>query len=528
MPASMARLLFTAAFALLFAALLNVALAGPSAAQAHAVALPAAPQLTPTAVPTQWFSGTARLTTTAAAVALGDELTVTAQLVTSGTCGFALYDVTLRQANSLFTHVAPPSNVIGPPGVNPAVWRLAAIRSGVTTFTVDFYGETNCDGVWNWTTVRGASQPVTVTGMALHLPFVNRSVGVTDLGTLGGASSMAYAINNRNQIAGSSFDAGGRLRATLWQNGLITDLGTLGGDNSYALAINDRGQIVGISATAGGRGHAFFWDGGVMTDVGTLGGAQSTAVDINNQGQVIGNSGTATSEERGYLWTNGVMTDLGTLGGDVTTVNDINDRGQIVGYSQVADGQYHAFLWENGVMTDLNLSPQPHYSEATAINERGQVAGTYTVASDAKAGFVWENGSVTELSQRRWPSYNITDLNEPGQILGYTGIGGGFASRAFLWSAGTMLDLNAPGSEGFCPAVINDDGVIALYRTGDSGAGPQGPVVWIKGRFVPLSTLGGEQPTCAYAINNGGYMAGLSGVSTTASHAVLWETVGGQ
>jgi probable HAF family extracellular repeat protein len=46
---------------------------------------------------------------------------------------------------------------------------------------------------------------------------------------------------------------------------VVTDLGTMpGGSSSSATAINDRDQVVGSSEVAGGNNHAFFWTAGAM------------------------------------------------------------------------------------------------------------------------------------------------------------------------------------------------------------------------------------------------------------------------
>src|SRR4051812_30493888 len=72
----------------------------------------------------------------------------------------------------------------------------------------------------------------------------------------------------------------------------IVDLGTLGGGSSSALALNDQGQVVGSSQRADSTTHAFVWQDGTMRDLGTLGGKNSHAYGISNQGVVVGSSET--------------------------------------------------------------------------------------------------------------------------------------------------------------------------------------------------------------------------------------------
>ena len=94
------------------------------------------------------------------------------------------------------------------------------------------------------------------------------------------------------------------------------DLGTLGGASSAAVAVNDRGVVVGTSETASGAEHAFAWSrSGGMRDLGTLGGRTSRAVAVNQRGTVTGVALRADGEERAFVWTPGHgMRDLGTLG----------------------------------------------------------------------------------------------------------------------------------------------------------------------------------------------------------------------
>ena len=55
----------------------------------------------------------------------------------------------------------------------------------------------------------------------------------------------------------------------------LTDLGTLGGMYSLAWAINAAGAIVGRSEIATHKTHACLWKDGKMTDLGTLGGKEA-------------------------------------------------------------------------------------------------------------------------------------------------------------------------------------------------------------------------------------------------------------
>jgi probable HAF family extracellular repeat protein len=69
---------------------------------------------------------------------------------------------------------------------------------------------------------------------------------MTDLGALGGfAGSEAWAINNLDQVVGFSCTAAGEGHAFLWDPATgMRDLGSLGGAGSAAYDINDAGQGV--------------------------------------------------------------------------------------------------------------------------------------------------------------------------------------------------------------------------------------------------------------------------------------------
>jgi probable HAF family extracellular repeat protein len=284
-------------------------------------------------------------------------------------------------------------------------------------------------------------------GLALEAILWAKDGSITDLGTLGGNDSLANAVNNHGQVAGEALNtipdlfAGNffipgvtQVHAFRWTKSQgMQDLGTLGGADSAAFYINERGQIAGWSFTNAAVNSTtgmptqdpFLWENGKMTDLGTLGGTIGFAYALNNRGEVVGTSNLAGDlTEHPFLWSKSEgMKDLGTLGGTYGHANYINDAGDVVGFANIANDQAgHAFLWCHGVMTDLGTLGADPASEAYAVNLQGQVVGnTFALGVDLHA-FLWEdNGPMVDLNTLITPNPGLQltralYINDHGEI----------------------------------------------------------------------------------------------------------------
>ena len=359
--------------------------------------------------------------------------------------------------------------------------------------------ELNADGTFTYVPYANFNGSDTFTYTTTDIQYE-----VTALGTLGGNTSFALDINNRNQVTGNSGIVSGSnnpLHAFQWTDGTLEDLGVVDGTGSNnfsrGYALNDSGVVVGESDNDASK--AFRWENGVIVNIGTLGGSSAVASDINDHGEIVGSSsdGTATKP---FIYVDGTMLALPTIAGNDTSSGrawGISPDGRyIVGVTRADDAEFlsHATMWERQsddsyTVVDMGaLIDEHNFSLAYAVNDSGNAVGASVVGTVSPTsstslyhGFVYHDGQMIDIgSLSSEPTYihsQLNDINATNQFVGsatrfynFATFGGAAILGEMVAGQTAIIDLNQLVTNGsdwtFLSAEgINDGRSIVGYGT---------------------------------------------------------------
>jgi len=340
-------------------------------------------------------------------------------------------------------------------------------------------------------------------------------IGMTDLGTLGGATSRAFDINSGDVVVGASETESGRTHGFVWTaGGGMIDL-TPDGDGPVTGAvtgIDDDNRVAGVIDTGDGAwAFAASETSGIvpMWPTDEAPGSERPPVIGPEAGDIAGNGLDESGAPVAYF--RGVSDDGATIiaapdGATALVARAIDGAGAVVGWYEDGDGASHAFLWTAaGGLTDLGDLGGGE-SRALDVAADGRVTGWALDADEAQRGFVWTaDGGMEDLGTLvGGQGGRGLAVAEGGPIAGAVLTAWGAAQAALWWEAGPIA-LGTAGAQSSLAVAVNADGRVAGTLT---FAGHTRAFYWDDERGLePLGSLGGVGSESA-AIGVGGRVVG--------------------
>jgi probable HAF family extracellular repeat protein len=365
----------------------------------------------------------------------------------------------------------------------------------------------------------------------------------TELGTIGGDQSEAYAINDYAEVVGRSFDASGEGQVFYWQNGEMLALfhelpwGYIPMPitrYSVAYGMSNTGYVITYVMDESEEDPSILIPGAVLfrptpSDVTTPYPGQAitylgefcSPTGISSSGRYVVGWGhlDCTDQVRGFLVTpsngiwalsdgtcidNSLMISLGTLDAldTISTATAVNNYGQVVGWSYSDKGGYQAFLLNPAL--DVDGSPITWFADGGA-GDNGLMSALGALPA--------VDGQTFGINS--W----ARDINDAGLIVGEADTGD-YETHAFLYRYGAMLDLGTLGGAASSACAITEAGQIVGWAYNAAGA---------RRAFViiPSDADGDGQPDTWYldadADGLNDLMVDLNGVMTSGFKLQLTE-----
>ena len=281
-----------------------------------------------------------------------------------------------------------------------------------------------------------------------------------DLGTLGGKTCHASALNEQGQVVGYSDTKDGNSRAFMTgPNGIgMTALATPESKRSYALGINLSGQVVGHISLEDYSYRAFITGphGREAREVGAGRGISNEIRRINNKGQVIFKAAQVNADDHLFI-SDSSANDLKKLP-EAFTPNNLNDYGLVIGtvfVDQKTNPRFNAAVLNLNTMqirilgsllgngTDGNFNGT---SFAYGINASGQIVGKASAKGELDRAFITnaEGKNMRDLgSLKHDGNSQANSINSSGQVVGWSATENS-EQHAFVTGAdgNHMRDLN--------------------------------------------------------------------------------------
>ena len=283
---------------------------------------------------------------------------------------------------------------------------------------------------------------------AMLLVFINSSLvsgyEITRIFGNDGNKTIAYGINNLNQVVGAAYDENDVRRPFIWveQNGMQL----ISTDSGYATDINDSGQVALRLYTTT---EAYRWsesDGFELLNPET--DKYSCTYTIGSDGAIVG----YTANVNPIFWSTPTSyVNYVRPGGQHATMSGYNSvSGYTVGFAYSYNGQYtdkKPICWTSSTTAQYMVPlVSGRFSVADKINSLDQIVGYGNDSSDIRHALFWENYSATPIDLGVGTALGIS--NDGTKIVGtLDGAATVWIKENSVWNAYDLNDYLAPDSE---------------------------------------------------------------------------------
>ncbi|HEY2685976.1 MAG TPA: hypothetical protein VGI93_20875 [Steroidobacteraceae bacterium] len=271
-----------------------------------------------------------------------------------------------------------------------------------------------------------------------------------DLGTLGGTSSSASAINAGGEVTGGSTLPGDQVtHAFIYANGAMKDIGTPdGGTYAAGEGINASGQL-SVSTQVG---SPWLYSSGNWTELNPADSPddfEDFAGGINDSGHIVGET-----DSNGFFY-NGTLHFFPAAIENVGFGRGSNNSDLITGTVTTEPGMIAAgFVYnpKTGSVTYIDAFNGGNESAGIAINSSGYTTGNAAYGNtpiDPQASltgpphaFLNDAQGLHDLGTLGGSTSMGNGINANSEVVGSSYLAGDKVMHAFLYTAGAMVDLN--------------------------------------------------------------------------------------
>ena len=212
-------------------------------------------------------------------------------------------------------------------------------------------------------------------------------------GPAGSTSIAAYGINTAGVVVGWYLDSSGTPQSFSYAKGTFSSVAFPGAAYTEANGINDPGWIVGTYVDSSGNTHGFYWDTKTYHSIDIPGASYTVAWAINNNKLMTAYDVSTSSclPIDGYTYDGTTFTKIDPPGSAGTAIHGINNKGDIDFTIFDSSNNRHGVLYQKstGVFTQYDDSKGVNTTRADGINDKDTMVGRYSPASGnpANAGF---------------------------------------------------------------------------------------------------------------------------------------------